>query len=130
MLPLTEQPVPLAWKVTSPVPDPPEVVSEIGVPVKPVSTELETESGAWSARANTNVFDADEVALIPLLAALEAVTTQFVTVAATSDAPVSTQSAPFTVKLISPVPEPPEVVRDNVVPGRFLSVVLLIERVA
>jgi hypothetical protein len=60
MLPLTEQPVPLAWKVTSPVPDPPDVVSEIGVPVKPVSTELETESGAWSARANTNVFDADE----------------------------------------------------------------------
>ena len=130
MLPLTEQPVPLTWKVTSPVPDPPEVVSEIGVPVKPESTEFATESGAWSVSANTNVFDADVVALIPLLAALEAVTTQFVAVAATSDVPVSTQSAPLTVKLISPVPEPPVVVRDTTAPGRFRRVVLLIERVA
>ena len=46
MLPLTEQPAPLTWKVTSPVPDPPEVVREIGVPVKPVNTEFVTESGA------------------------------------------------------------------------------------
>ena len=122
--------MPLTWKVTSPVPDPPDVVSEIGVPVKPVSTELETESAPWSASAYTNVVGEDVAALNPSLAALEAVTTQFVTVAATSDAPVSTQSAPLTVKLMSPVPEPPVVVRDNEVPGRFRSVVLLIESVA
>jgi hypothetical protein len=98
--------------------------------VKPVNTEFATESGAWSARANTNVLDAAVVALNPLLAALVAVTTQFVTVAATSDAPAIKQSAPLTVKLISPVPEPPVVVRDNIVPGRFRNVVLLIESVA
>ena len=130
VLPLRAQPVPLTWKVTSPVPDPPEVVSDIGVPVKPESTEFATESGAWSASAYTNVVGADVVALNPALAALEATTTQFVTVAATSVVPAMVQSAPLTVKLIAPVPEPPAVVRDNVVPGRFRNVVLLIESVA
>jgi hypothetical protein len=129
-LPLREQPAPVTWKVNSPVPDPPDVVSEIGVPVKPVSTELATESGAWSASANTNVLAADVAALNPLLAAFTAVTTQFVTVAATRAVPVITQSAPLTVKLTSPVPEPPAVARDKVVPGRFRNVVLMIKRVA
>jgi hypothetical protein len=127
--PLMTQPEPLTWKVISPVPDPPEVVSEIGEVVKPVRVELETVSGAWSASANTNVFVDDVAALNPLLAALTAVTTQFVTDAAASDVPETTQSAPLTVKLMSPVPDPPVVVRDTVVPGRFRSVVLLIESV-
>ncbi len=128
-LPLMAQPEPLTWKVTSPVPDPPEVVSEIGKLVKPISVELETDNAAWSASANTNVFDADVVALNPLLAALDATTTQFDAVAETSDALVITQPAPLTVKLTSPVPEPPVVVRETVVPGRFRRVVLLIESV-
>ena len=129
VLPLRAQPAPLTWKVTSPVPDPPEVVSEIGVPVKPVSAEFATESGAWSARAYTNVAGEDVVALNPSLAALEATTTQFVTVAATNVVPIMAQSAPLTMKLMSPVPEPPVVARDSEVPGGFRNDVLLIERV-
>jgi hypothetical protein len=128
--PLMAQPEPLTWKVTSPVPDPPEVVSEIGELVKPISVELETDNAAWSASAYTNVVGADVVALNPALAALEATTTQFVTVAATSVVPAIVQSTPLTVKLIAPVPEPPAVVRDKVVPGRLRNVVLLIESVA
>jgi hypothetical protein len=69
--------------------------------------------------AYTKVLAADVAALNPLLAALDAVTTQFVTVAATSVVPIMEQSAPLTVKVRSPVPEPPVVVRDNEVPGRF-----------
>ena len=119
-LPFTAQPEPLTWKVTSPVPEPPVVVSAIGVPVKPVRIEFDIANAAWSARAYTNVLAADVVELNPLLAALDAITTQFVTVAATSVVPIMEQSAPLTVKVRSPVPEPPVVVRGNEVPGRFV----------
>ena len=98
--------------------------------MKPVRIEFDIANAAWSARAYTNVLAADVVELNPLLAALDAITTQFVTVAATSVVPIMEQSAPLTVKVRSPVPEPPVVVRDNEVPGRFRNVVLLIESVA
>lgn len=44
--PLTEHAVPVTVKVTAPVPDPPVVVSAIGVPTVPVSVEFDTDSVA------------------------------------------------------------------------------------
>ncbi len=44
--PLTEHAVPVTVKVIAPVPDPPVVVSAIGVPTVPVSVEFDTDSVA------------------------------------------------------------------------------------
>jgi hypothetical protein len=47
-MPFTLQSVPVTAKVTAPVPDPPDVVKVIGLPVIPVVVVFDTVSTSWT----------------------------------------------------------------------------------
>ncbi len=55
----TLQFVPVTAYVTAPDPDPPELVSAIGVPDTPAVEVLLTVTAAWVAPANVKLFDTD-----------------------------------------------------------------------
>ena len=54
-VPETLQFVPVAAKLTAPVPDPPADVNATGVPDMPAVAVFETVSAAWVAALNVNV---------------------------------------------------------------------------
>lgn len=82
----------LTTKVTAPVPDPPLVVSESGVPHSP-ETEV-TLSAAWVAEAKVTVVGDEEMAVKSVSAALVAVTMQVPT-------PVSVKVEPLMVQSVA-----------------------------
>ncbi len=83
------------------------------VPVKTVFVKIRIELGA--VRGNSKLLVALVAAVNPGLAAFVADTTQFVLLAVNNSLVVGliVQPAPNTLKLITPVPEPPEVLKSN-----------------
>ena len=53
--PVIEQPVPVTAKETAPDPDPPETVTGIGVPARPVVVVFEIANAAWGAAVKVNM---------------------------------------------------------------------------
>ena len=103
-------------KLTELAPLPPSVLRAIGIPVVPVKivfVKIRIELGTVCGKSKLLVILV--AALNPGLAAFVADTTQFVVLAVNNSLVVGliVQPAPNTLKLIAPVPEPPEVLKSN-----------------
>jgi hypothetical protein len=103
-------------KLTEEAPFPPSVFRAIGIPAVPVKivfVKIRIELG--TIRGKSKLLVALVAALNPGLASFVADTTQFVVLAVNNSLVVGliVQPAPITLKLIVPVPEPPEVLKSN-----------------
>ena len=113
----TEQPRPWTEKLTPPLPDPPALVSLIGVPATPARAGLLTSSRAWSAARKMNVTGAETDATRSPLAARVAVTRQVAGARAMSERRSMSQFLPATTKLTSSALKPPLLVSMTGVPA-------------
>jgi hypothetical protein len=104
------QPVPVTAKVTAPVPEPPEVVSEMAVPTTDVVDLLEIMSLDWFTPVKVKTTAADFASANAPAAALVATTLQVPGCVAVNVVVLTTQPVPVAAKVTAPVPEPPEVV--------------------
>ena len=121
LVPDKEQPVLTVANVSSPVPEPPLLVSVTVVPVTTGSVEVDTVSAACAV-AKVNVTSSLVADTNPVEYVLVAVTAQVPVPVRVSAVPVIVHPLLDVAKVMAPVPDPPVLVSVTVVPDTTMSV--------
>lgn len=124
-VPVELQPTPETRREIDRTPEPPVVVTVMGVPATPVNEELEMANGDWATPLNVKATDAlDSLAYSPLAARM-AVTVHVVGCDALKDMPEALQPVPDTESDSAPPPVPPAAVTTIGVPADSVVSVLV-----